>query len=122
MKIITPCIYLGGLMQILFDHEAEVGDTENFGDNRSTISVKMPLRELMRNFFDELKSVSSGYGSISYEIGEMREADVTRLDILVADEIVPAFSRVVSKKRVEIEAEKAVVKLDEVYCRGKCLR
>jgi GTP-binding protein LepA len=44
----------------------------------------MPLRELMRNFFDEIKSVSSGFASISYEIGEMREADVVRLDILVA--------------------------------------
>ena len=65
----------GSIMQLLFDHEAEIGDTENFGDNRSTISVKMPLRELMRNFFDELKSVSSGYGSISYEMGENCEAE-----------------------------------------------
>ncbi len=122
MKIITPAKYLGGIMQLLFDHEAEVGETNNFGraspeamtaarDSRSTISVKMPLRELMRNFFDELKSVSSGYGSISYEIDDMREADVTRLDILVADEVINAFSRVVSKKRVEEEAEKAVEKL-----------
>jgi GTP-binding protein LepA len=112
LKIITPVQYVGNIMQLLFDHEGEVGDTENFGDNRSTISVKMPLRELMRNFFDELKSTSSGYGSISYEIGEMREASVTRLDLIVADEIVPAFSRVVSKKRAEIEAENAVVKLE----------
>ena len=72
----------------------------------------MPLRELMRNFFDELKSVSSGYGSISYEMGEMREANVTRLDLLVADEVVPAFSKVVSKKRAEEEAEKTVEKLE----------
>ncbi len=111
VKIISPASYLGNIMQLLFDHEAEVGETENFGDSRSAISVKMPLRELMRNFFDELKSVSSGYGSISYEIGEMREANVTRLDILVADEPVAAFSRVVSRKRVEEEAENAVEKL-----------
>ena len=52
----------------------------------------------MRNFFDELKSVSSGYGSISYEIDNMREAIVTRLDILVADEVVPAFSKVIAKR------------------------
>jgi len=71
----------------------------------------------MRNFFDELKSVSSGYGSISYEIGEMREANVTRLDIIVADEIVPAFSRIVSKKRVEEEAEKIVEKLHSILPR-----
>lgn len=111
VKIITPPTYLGNIMQLLFDHEAEIGETENFGDSRSAISVKMPLRELMRNFFDDLKSTSSGYGSISYEIGEMREANVTRLDVLVADEPVPAFSRVISKKRVEEEAENVVEKL-----------
>ncbi|MFZ2072230.1 MAG: translation elongation factor 4 [Minisyncoccia bacterium] len=117
MKIITPAGYLGNIMQLLFDHEAEVGETENFGDSRSVISVKMPLRELMRNFFDELKSVSSGYASISYEIGEMREASVTRLDLLVADEVIPAFSRVVSRKKAEEEAEKAAERLHSILPR-----
>jgi len=117
LKIITPVLYIGNIMQLLFDHEGEIGETDNFGDNRSSISVTMPLRELMRNFFDELKSTSSGYGSISYEIGEMRKANVTRLDLLVADEAVPAFSRVVSKKRAEEEAEKAVEKLAEILPR-----
>ncbi len=116
-RIISPSGYIGNIMQILFDHEAEVGETENFGDNRSSISVKMPLRELMRNFFDELKSTSSGYGSISYEMAEMREANVTRLDILVADEIVPAFSKVVSKKRAPEEAESSVLKLENLLPR-----
>ena len=120
VKIITPTEYLGGIMQILFEHEAEVGETENFGDTsagRAMLSLQMPLRELMRNFFDELKSVSSGYASISYEIGEMREANVTRLDILVAGEPVPAFSRVISKKRAEEEAENAVEKLSGILPR-----
>ncbi|HEY4503059.1 MAG TPA: translation elongation factor 4 [Candidatus Paceibacterota bacterium] len=117
VKIITPAQYLGAIMQLLFDHEAEIGETENFGDSRSAISVRMPLRELYRNFFDELKSTSSGYGSISYEIAEMREASVTRMDVLVADEVVSAFSRVVSKKRVEEEAENAVEKLFSVLPR-----
>jgi GTP-binding protein LepA len=58
VKIITPATYLGNILQLLFDHEAEIGETENFGDNRSSVSIKMPLRELMRNFFDELKSTS----------------------------------------------------------------
>lgn len=117
VKIISPSPYIGAIMQLLFDHEGEVGETDNFGDNRSSVSVKMPLRELMRNFFDDLKSVSSGYASISYELREMREANVTRLDIIVADEAVPAFSRVVSKKRVEEEAEKAVEKLHTILPR-----
>lgn len=117
IKIITPTEYLGNIMQILFDHEAEVLTTENFGDNRSNLNISMPLRELMRNFFDELKSVSSGFASISYELDKMREANVTRLDILVADEIVPAFSRVVAKRKVEEEAEKTVEKLHAILPR-----
>lgn len=117
VKIITPGKYLGGIMQLLFDHEAEVGVTENFGDSRSSLGVRMPLRELMRNFFDELKSASSGYGSISYQVGELREANVTRLDVLVADEVVPAFSKVISKRRVDEEAEKSVEKLEKILPR-----
>lgn len=117
VKIISPSTYIGQIMQLLFEHEAEVGETENFGDNRGAVTLQMPLRELMRNFFDELKSATSGYGSISYEIGEMRKADVTRLDVLVADEAVPAFSRVVSKKKVAEEAEKAVEKLHAILPR-----
>ena len=117
LKVITPFKYLGNIMQILFDHEAEIGETDNFGNNRSSISVKMPLRELMCNFFDELKSVSSGFGSISYEIDEMREANVTRLDVLVGGEIVPAFSRVISKRKVEEEVEKVVEKLHSILPR-----
>jgi GTP-binding protein LepA len=117
VKIITPSEYLGNIMQLLFDHEAEIGEADNFGDNRSSLNIKMPLRELMRNFFDELKSASSGYASISYEIGENREAEVTRMDILVADEVVPAFSKVVSKRRVSEEAEKSVDKLYSVLPR-----
>jgi elongation factor 4 len=117
VKIITPSDYLGPIMQLLFEHEAEIGDTVNFGDNRSSVVVKMPLRELMRNFFDELKSASSGYASISYEIAENRKANVTRLDIVVADEVVPAFSRVISRKKIDEEAEKSVDKLHSVLPR-----
>lgn len=115
--IITPISYTGNLMPLLYDHEAELGDSENFGEDRTRLHLKMPLRELMRNFFDKLKSVSSGFASISYEIEGMRDANVVRLDILVADEVVPAFSRVVSRRIVEEEAEGAVEKLHAVLPR-----
>jgi len=116
-QIITPGEYLGAISQILYKHEALVGESETFGDNRTALQVAMPLRELMRNFFDEVKSASSGFASLSYELGEMKEADVLRLDILVADEVVPAFSRIVSKKNVQEEAEAAVEKLYKVLPR-----
>lgn len=117
VRIITPREYLGPIAQLLYEHEAETKRTESFGDDRSEIDALMPLRELMRGFFDSLKSISSGYASISYEIGEYREADVVRLDILLADEPVAAFTRVVSRRRVEEEAKKAVEKLHSVMPR-----
>ena len=78
-------------MQILYEHEAKIGDSETWGDKRTAVNANMPLRELMRNFFDELKSASSGFASLSYEITGSKEADVVRLDILIAEEVVPAF-------------------------------
>lgn len=115
--IITPVTYLGNIMPLLYEHEAELGESENFGSDRTRLHLKMPLRELMRNFFDKLKSSSSGFASISYEIEGMRDANVTRLDILVADEVLPAFSRVVSRRIVEQEAENAVEKLHSILPR-----
>jgi GTP-binding protein LepA len=111
VRIITPSNYLGSIMQKLYDHEAIIGDSETFGDNRASLTLEMPLRELMRNFFNELKSITSGYASISYEMMGMKDADVVKLDIVVADEPVPAFCRIVSRRRVEEEAETSVERL-----------
>ncbi len=115
--IITPLEYVGGLMPFLYDHEAEVGEIEQFGDNRSRVKMQIPLRELMRGFFDELKSITSGYASISYDGSAMRDADVLRMDILIGDEPMHAFTRVVSKRRVQEEADKFVEKLQNIMPR-----
>ncbi len=116
-EIILPIEHMGALMPLLFEHEAATETTENFSDSRVRVKVTMPLRELMRNFFDKLKSVSSGYASISYELRELRLADVARLDIFVADEIVPAFSRIIAKHRADEEAIAAVEKLYKILPR-----
>ncbi len=104
-------------MQLLFEHEAMVVETSLFGENRVSLSVKMPLRELMRNFFDKLKSVTSGFASLAYDIAGLEKADVCRLDILVAGEPVLAFTRVVSLRQVEKEAEDAVERLHKALPR-----
>lgn len=117
IQIITHPDYVGNLMKLFYEHEALIGDSENFGDNRTSIKLEMPLRELMRGFFDEVKSASSGYASLSYKLGELKGADVVKLEILVADEVVPAFSRVVSRRKVEFEAESAVEKLFSILPR-----
>ncbi len=124
VTIISPSHYTGPIYQMLYDHEAELGEVSDFGDlptgqagGRISLSIKMPLRELMRNFFDELKSVSSGYASLSYEFESMRTADVMRMDILVAEEAVEAFTRVVARRRMQEEAQKTVEKLAKVLPR-----
>jgi len=109
--IITPADSVSALVQLLYEHEARTLGTETYEDGRIEMTVEMPLRELMRGFFDALKSISSGYASLSYELLPERPADVVRLDILVADECVPAFARIIARRRVQEEAEKMVEKL-----------
>jgi len=117
LNIMTPSRYLGNIIQLFYEHEVNMGKSDDFGDGRLSISAEMPLRELMRNFFDDLKSASSGYASLSYEVLDYRVADVIKIDILVAEEIIPAFSKIVARKRVQEEAEKTVEKLYEVLPR-----
>jgi GTP-binding protein LepA len=116
-QIISPPDYIGSIMNLLFEHEGSVLETEVLTDGRNLIIIEMPLRELMRNFFDKLKNVSSGYASLSYEIAELRPANVVRLDVLVAEELITAFSRVVGERRAEFDARATVEKLYEILPR-----
>ena len=109
--IIAPPETLSPLVQMLHEYEAETKHTDVYDDGRMEIVAEMPLRELMRGFFDKLKNVSSGYASLSYEFLDERPADVVRLDLLVAEESVPAFARVVARRRLEEEAKHLVEKL-----------
>ena len=117
VKILVPADYLGGVLQLLHEHEGSVETTQTMPDGRTQLAAFMPLREMMRNFFDKLKNVSSGFASLSYELVGFRDADVTRLDILVAEELAPAFSRIVSRRRVEEEAREMVGKLKDALPR-----
>lgn len=116
-QIIAPPDYVGGIMNLLFEHEGSVLETEVLSDGRNLVIIEMPLRELMRNFFDKLKNVSSGYASLSYEIAELRPASVVRLDVLVAEELITAFSRVVGDRRAEFDARATVEKLYDILPR-----
>ncbi len=115
--IITPSSAMSPIIQLLYEHEAQGEQVETFPDGRIEIMAEMPLRELMRGFFDSLKNVSSGYASLSYELLSERPADVVRLDVLVAEEEEPAFARIVARRRVEGEAEKVVEKLHAILPR-----
>ena len=115
--VIVPPEFISRIIQLLYEFEAELGEAEDFGEARTSLTFEMPLRELMRGFFDKLKSRTSGFGSISYSVAGERKADVTRLDILIADEVVPAFAKVISRRQVETESESDVEKLATVLPR-----
>jgi GTP-binding protein LepA len=125
VKIISPAAYLGQIIQLLHEHEAEILTTENFGstqqnslaDSRTSLDIAMPLRELMRNFFDEVKSASSGFASFSYQLADMRQADVVKMDVLIGEEVIPAFSRIVARRRVEREAQDTAERLKNLIPR-----
>ncbi|MEK7602091.1 MAG: translation elongation factor 4 [Patescibacteria group bacterium] len=115
--LITPPESLSGLLQAFHDHEGAVKDTETHLDGRIELAAEMPLRELMRGFFDKVKNISSGYASLSYEFLDERVADVVKLEIFVAEEPVPAFARVVARRRVVEEGERMVEKLHDILPR-----
>lgn len=115
--LITPSDTLSSMIQLFHDHEGNVLETETHVDGRIELTVEMPLRELMRGFFDKVKNASSGYASLSYELLDERPADVVKLEIYVAEEPIPAFARVVSRRRVNEEGERMVEKLHEVLPR-----
>lgn len=114
LSIFTPKEYLGGVVQILHDHEAVTETTETLPDGRIQIVATMPLREMMRSFFDKLKNASSGFASLSYELLGYQQADVVRMDILISEEVQPAFTRIVSKRRLQEEAEAMVERLEKL--------
>ena len=112
-KIIIPVDLLNQVMQLLIEFEVVVDKTVSIGKDKIELLISMPLRELMRNFFDHLKSVSSGRASLSYEYEEDKKADVTRLDILVAGEMYPAFTRIVPRSKIDRIAKNLVESLSK---------
>ena len=113
IEILTPKEYLQRVLSIQTAYEVNVGEVHNVGENLLITGV-MPLSELIRDFDDQLKSVSAGYASFSYELAGERKTDAERLDILVAGDVVPALTRVVRKSEIEREARSTVERLKEL--------
>jgi len=114
VTIRTPNDYMSDIMSIVYEYEGEVVDTASGQSDRLTVTAEMPLRELMRGFFTALKQSSSGFASLSYEVVAYQPADVVRLEVLVANERVPALATIVSKHRVDRRARETVERLKEL--------
>lgn len=113
-NIIAPADQVNRIFALPEEYEMNVLASENFSASRINTTIEIPLRELMRDFYDRLKSATSGYASLDYEPLEYRKAKVARLDVLVHGERIPAFSRIVSEKRIEREARQIVEKLKNI--------
>lgn len=99
IEIITPSEYVGGLMQLCQERRGRFKAQHYLDSNRVVMTYEIPMAELVGDFYDDLKSISSGYGSLSYEFLRYEMDDLHRLDILVAGEKVDAFSMIVHSGR-----------------------
>ena len=113
-EIVTPKSYIGPIMSLAQEKHGIFGITEYLDEARVVLHFEMPLAGLITDFYDKLKSVSSGYASLNYELADFRKADIVRLDILVAEEIVEAFSMLVSRADAYDIGKQIVAKLKDI--------
>ncbi len=111
LEIITPAQYLGAIMELMSTLRSSYLNTEYLDLERILISFEIPLTDIIVNFHDDLKSATSGYASMSYEIVGYRTSDLVKMDILLASEKVEALSRIVPRERASSEGKKIVEKL-----------
>ncbi|MBI4101249.1 elongation factor 4 [Candidatus Microgenomates bacterium] len=115
--VITPKDYVGGVIQRISDIRGSKPQVNYKEGNRAVISFEAPLANVLVNFYDQLKTITSGYGSLSYDLAGWRAEDLAKLDILVAGEVVPPLSQIVHRREAETRGREAVEKLKEVIPR-----
>jgi len=113
-EVVTPKEYIGTIMPLVQEKHGIFKTTEYLDSTRVIIHFEVPLSGLITDFYDTLKSVSSGYASMNYELLEFRRADVVRLDILIAEEVVEAFSVLVDKQDAFALGKRVVAKLKDI--------
>ncbi|MFH1457068.1 MAG: translation elongation factor 4 [Patescibacteria group bacterium] len=97
ISIVTPQEYLGGIMELASEKRGDYLNTEYLSEKRIILHYELPLTSLLTDFYDKLKSVSSGYASLNYEFVGYRVCDVERMDILVAEELVDSLAMIIYK-------------------------
>jgi len=117
LDIITPAKYLGPIMELLNNTRARYKNTEYIDSERLILTFDSPLTDVIIDLHDKLKSASSGYASMNYEITGYQPNKLVKLDILVAGDRVEAFSRIVPEKKAFSEGKATVEKLKDVVPR-----
>ncbi len=117
VDIVTPQDYMGNIMSLVQDSRGEYLNTEYLDDVRVVLHYRIPLAMVIVDFYDKLKTVSSGYASMNYEFYEYRRADLQKMDILVAEDPVEAFATIVYKDSAFSAGKKIVQNLKETIPR-----
>jgi GTP-binding protein LepA len=125
INIITPSKFLGPLMELVIGLGGIYKRTEYIGGQaaesglgqRVQLGYELPLRAMLTTFYDQIKSLSRGYASLDHEFLGYRESKLVRLDVLVNDQVVDAFSRIVPPDRAQDTGQALVRKLKEVIPR-----
>lgn len=116
-SIFTPKDYIGPIMELCQDRRGTFINMDYLDDDRVTIYYKLPLSEIVYDFFDKLKSATRGYASFDYDFIGYQESDLVKMDILLNGEIVDALSVIVHKDYAYKRGKTVVQKLKEIIPR-----
>ncbi len=112
-SIITPTEYVGGLMDLCQDRRGEFIDMKYLDTNRVELHYRLPLNEIIYDFFDALKSRSRGYASLDYEVEGYQPSKLVKLDFLLNGEQVDALSFIVHEEKAYGRARRIAEKLKD---------
>lgn len=115
-EIVVPQSYIGGVLQLIVNKRG-LQTNLSYIDERALISFEAPLANLLTDFYDQLKSITSGYGSFNYELDSYRAEDLVRVDFYVAGEMVDALSVMAHRSEAQSLGRVVVDKLKEVIPR-----
>lgn len=111
VQIMVPKEYIGTVMCLVEDRRSIHGPIEYLGGRRALLHFEMPLSEIVYDFYDKLKSATRGYGTLDYEFFEYREAQLSKVDILVHGQPVDALSMVLPREVADKRARKILIRL-----------
>ena len=115
--IICPNEYIGDMMALVSEKRGNLDHTETLDSKRVMLMSLLPLNEILIDFHDRIKSITRGYGSMDYEHAGYLESDMIKLDMLVNNESVDAFSCIVHRSKAEGRGRALALKLKEVIPR-----
>lgn len=116
-SIMVPNEYVGAVMELCQEKRGNFITMEYITPQRVLLTYKLPLSEILYDFFDSLKSRTRGYASLDYELSGYEISDLVKLDILLNGEIVDALSFIVHKDRSYYRARAVVEKLRKIIPR-----